>query len=272
MSAPDDYLDRNRAAWSEVADVHARHRLATLKAGFAAPGFSTFGDPDHVDMARRLRQVGFAGKRVAQIGCNNGRETLSAVNEGAASAVGFDFTPKFLGQARELTAAAGLDDRVDWVEANAMDLPVRYDGQFDLVFTTIGVLGWMRELEHLFDGIARYVKPGGHYVLEEMHPVSLMWDVRQSGGFEPQFSYFTEEVYVEEGGLDYYEDSDYGSREKSYSFTHTLSKIVNLLCERGFVITALDESPHDIGSYFPGLQDQPANPPMGLVIVAEKRS
>ena len=270
---PDDYLDRNKAAWSEVADVHAAHRMRTLTQAFSKPGYTIFGtDPEHEVISRRLRQVGFAGKRVAQIGCNNGREILSALNEGAQSAVGFDLTPKFLDQGRGLAEVAGLADRIDWIEANAMALPADYDGQFDMIFTTIGVLGWLKDLDKFFDGLARYVKPGGHYVMEEIHPVALMWDEAPEGGMKPMLSYFGGYTYVGTGDLDYYEGTDYGGQNSNYSFPHTTAEIINLAAERGFFVTGMDELANDIGNSFPGVEEHKANPPLGLVLVFEKRA
>lgn len=78
---------------------------AQFSASFAAPDDSCFDSIMH----EALAEIGLAGKAVAQICCNNGRETISLRNLGAAEAVGFDRSAAFLEQARELNTLARQD-------------------------------------------------------------------------------------------------------------------------------------------------------------------
>jgi hypothetical protein len=98
----------NRAAWEQAAPIHHKHNQAKLVESYSKPGFT---DLDAVE-TERLEALGVAGKDVAQICCNNGRELLSIKNMGAARCVGFDGAQGFIDQARELAVAAGLD--VEW--------------------------------------------------------------------------------------------------------------------------------------------------------------
>ena len=99
----------NRQAWDASAPLHRSdpswHRLTQHFA--QDPGFSCFDPP----MEAALRAVGLAGASVAQLCCNNGRETVSLMNLGARSATGFDQSEAFLAQARDLARIAGRDCR-----------------------------------------------------------------------------------------------------------------------------------------------------------------
>jgi len=76
----------NSLAWQDVAAIHGEHNQVRLIEGFAKAGFTML---DAVE-TKRLEALGIAGKDVAQICCNNGRELLSVKTMGAARCVGFD--------------------------------------------------------------------------------------------------------------------------------------------------------------------------------------
>ena len=99
------FTTANRAAWEEAAPIHGRHNQAKLIKTCGEGGFSCLGAIE----TRHLQALKVAGKDVAQVCCNNGRELLSVKNMGAARCVGFDGAEAFLDQGRELAAAAGLD-------------------------------------------------------------------------------------------------------------------------------------------------------------------
>lgn len=68
------------------------------------------------------------GKRVLDLGCNEGFFSLEAKRRGASTVIGIDRNRKHLPLARERAKAEGLD--VDFREGNMLDLA---DGKFDLV-------------------------------------------------------------------------------------------------------------------------------------------
>ena len=90
MSTPtrDEATAANRALWDASADYHRDDpQWRALLDGFATPGFS-FLDAVETEMFER---IGVAGKAVAQLCCNNGREILSVRNLGAAHSGTSDF-------------------------------------------------------------------------------------------------------------------------------------------------------------------------------------
>ena len=74
------FTSANRQAWEEVAPIHRGHNQARLIKAFSQPGFSCL---DEVETAQ-LEALGVAGKDVAQVCCNNGRELLSVKKIGRA--------------------------------------------------------------------------------------------------------------------------------------------------------------------------------------------
>ena len=158
----EDFIAANRAAWDSSAPYHRRSEsFEELRRGFAAGGFSCL---DGI-ATERLAGIGVSGKDVAQICCNNGRELLSVKNLGAASCTGFDQSAPFLEQGRELAAAGNIDCR--FVETDAYRIGGAFDKAFDVVFVTIGVLGWMPDLGGFLAVAARLLRPSGALFIYE---------------------------------------------------------------------------------------------------------
>ncbi len=138
-----------------MAPIHHRHNQAELLEAFSKPGHSCF---DEIETAR-LRELGVAGKDVAQVCCSNGMEIVSVKNLGAARCVGFDGAEGFLEHGRELAQAAGVD--VEFVYTDIYDIDAAYKEKFDPVTITIGVLSWMPDLVRFFSCVNALIKPGG---------------------------------------------------------------------------------------------------------------
>jgi len=138
------FTTANRAAWQEVAPIHRRHNQEHLTKAFSQAGFSCL---DAIETSQ-LEKLGVAGKDVAQVCCNNGRELLSVKNMGAARCFGIDGAQAFLDQAAELAACADLD--VELVCCDVYEIDEVYKNRFDLVTITIGVLSWMPDIDRFF--------------------------------------------------------------------------------------------------------------------------
>jgi ubiquinone/menaquinone biosynthesis C-methylase UbiE len=209
------------------------------------------------------------GKAVAQLACNNGCELLSIKNMGAGRCVGFDIAEEFVRQAQELNAAAGQD--CEFVASNVYEIPADYHAQFDLVFISIGVLSWMPDIHAFFGVVARLLRPGGHLLIYEMHPVTTMLDLPEKSEHPLQIalSYFNTKATEENDGLDYYQNSEYDALP-NYWFTHTLGAILNGAIANGIAIVSLDEYPHDISAIF-GPLEQYGLLPLSYILVGQKK-
>jgi SAM-dependent methyltransferase len=238
----DPRIAQNRRAWNETAAIHERAQMPELLDAIAKGGFSTL-DPiedrvfDTLDVAH--------GRDVAQLCCNNARELLSLKLRGAGRCVGFDLSEDFLAQGRRLATAAGAE--LELVRTNVFEIGADFDGAFDIVYVTVGALGWLPELDPFFAVAARLLRAGGTLFVYEMHPVLDMFDPDK--GLALEHSYFRTEPYLNEGDHDYFDETAVVS-EQSYWFHHRLDRILGGVLRSGLALTGFDEHPHDISNVF----------------------
>jgi SAM-dependent methyltransferase len=257
------YTDSNRIAWDEAAPRHAAHNNEAL--------FAAARDPDYVsfegEILATLQRVGVAGKRVIQLGCNNGRETLSLRNLGATQCVGVDASEEFLAHGRELIRIADAAEQVELVCADVYDLPDAFEGAFDMVLVTIGVVSWMPDLKSFFEVIRGLLVAGGQLVMEEMHPILFMYEEDSDSGVSSiQYSYFSKQIWEESGGLDYYGHEVYDGAP-NFSFMYRLDEILMAGIDAGLGLQRFTELDYDISNFCSDLEQSPTKPPLGFVMV-----
>ena len=263
-----DVTEANRAAWNQAMPKHREGRKVDLKKKFAEPGFSCL---DEIETGK-LQEIGFAGKRVAQLGCNNGREILSVVNLGAAEGVGFDISDEAINDATELAGIAGVNCR--FVRTDVYEIGPEWHNQFDIVYITIGALSWLPDLDRFFEIVAAILKPGGSLFVYEQHPFLYMIATEEDPEYDPDhprnvcFSYFRREPWKDETGIDYIGGTQYQS-SPSYSYTQTLSAIINPILGHGLMLKEFNEHPHDISEVWAHAQQDDLMP-MCYTLIATK--
>ncbi|MEM7206645.1 MAG: methyltransferase domain-containing protein [Pseudomonadota bacterium] len=261
-----DYTNANRTAWNQAAPYHATHNNERLLEQCKARDFVAFKG----EILQTLKRVGVADKDIIQLCCNNGIETLSLHNMGAASCLGVDAAEAFLEHAREFVQVAGAHERVSFLHSDVYQLPDQLNQSFDMVLVTIGVLSWMPDLEGFFEVAQRLLKPGGHLVIEDMHPVLFMYDEDSEGGASSiQFSYFTNEVWKETVSLDYFSKVEYES-SLHYSFMHRTDDILMAGINNNLQLKSFKELDYDISFFCSDLENSPTKPPLGFVMVMQK--
>jgi len=158
-----DYLDVNRANW----DSRVPHHLA-------AYGLERFrDDPAHLSNVVRFdlpRLGSIDGLDVVHLQCHIGTDTLSLARLGARTVTGLDFSTPALEAAAELAAACGAT--IDFVESDLYGAVQALGGaRFDLVYTGIGALCWLPDVERWAHVVADLLRPGGRLFIREGHPV-----------------------------------------------------------------------------------------------------
>lgn len=259
--ATNSYAEANRAMWNATADVHARASLPKLLAAVSKPDFSTF---DFVE-ERVFAQIGLRGKDVAQLGCNNGRELISCKKAGAGRCVGFDISDKFIAQGQELAAVGGAN--VEFVRSSVYDIPAIYDEGFDIVYVTIGALGWLQDLGAYFAVVWRLLRPGGTFFLYEMHPILDMFDAPT--GLEIKHSYFRTTPYIEEAAPDYLDKTTIVDAT-SYWFHHKLSDVIGGCLGAGLGLRLFEEYDHDQSEVYAAFEGFEHKPPLSYALLAQK--
>lgn len=137
--------------------------------------------------------------------------------------------------------------------------------------TAIGVTGWMPDIGSFFKAVTGLIRPGGHWVMEEMHPVLMMFEPGVDGRpSQLAHSYFRTEPFVETTGLDYFGHEPYES-VPNYSFHHKMSDLVNAGIGAGLELVFMEEVDRNISNFCGDLEDADAVPPLGLYMLWHKR-
>jgi 2-polyprenyl-3-methyl-5-hydroxy-6-metoxy-1,4-benzoquinol methylase len=147
----------NKMGWDGLAEVHyENYHIDKLLAG----------EPLLNDVIRR--EVGdVTGKSLMHLLCHIGTDTLSWALLGA-KVTGMDISPKALMYARKL--AAKLRIEANFIESDVMDAIGKMNKKFDIVFSSIGVLAWLPDIDLYAQTVRHLLKDGGFFYLHDGHP------------------------------------------------------------------------------------------------------
>ncbi|HHB79228.1 MAG TPA: class I SAM-dependent methyltransferase [Saprospiraceae bacterium] len=228
-----DYKATNKKSWNIRTEHHVQSEFYNVK-GFLAG--ETALDEITLDLIGDIK-----GKKVLHLQCHFGLDTLSLARMGA-KVTGMDLSDKAIDEARLLAEKAGLD--AEFICCDIYDLPDHLDEQFDVVFTSYGVVGWLPDMNRWAEIVTRYLKPSGRFVFIEFHPVVWMFD---DDFTKVTYRYFkTDPIIEEQSGT--YAATDAPIQLKYVCWNHGLGEVVNSLITNGLQIASLKEydfSPYD---------------------------
>ncbi len=246
----EDYRQLNRALWDERAPAHA-----------ASPDYRLqryVDDPDHISDVVRFdipRLGDLTGVRGVHLQCHIGTDTISLCRLGA-SMVGLDFSPPALDEARRLAAATGAD--ATFVEGDVFDaVELLGEGAFDLVFTGIGALCWLPDIDRWAGVVAGLLRPGGRLFIREGHPVLWSLDEASRETLAIEYPYFEREegtVFESEGT---YVATDVTlPKRRTIEWNHGLGEVVTAVLDHGMTLTGLEEHDSVPWDALPGRMDE----------------
>jgi SAM-dependent methyltransferase len=243
----DPHFAANQALWNAWTPFHVTSKFYDVD-GFKA-GRETL---DPIELAG----IGDVhGKSLLHLQCHFGLTTLSWARRGAM-VTGADFSGEAIQAARRLASEVGL--AATFVHSNLYDLPQHLDGQFDVVFTSHGVLSWLPELEGWARVIAYFLKPGGIFYIVETHPVVLMFDnQRDDTELHLRYPYFHQPEPLQEEVHGSYAVPDASVHGVECSWSHSLADILGALLRAGLRITSFMEYPFMGWAYFPWMERRP---------------
>ncbi len=236
MNQNDKFFEVNRATWNQKVQEHIASDFYNLEA------FKGGQSSLNLYELEALNEV--SGKSLLHLQCHFGQDTLSWSRLGA-QCVGLDLSDEGIKKAQQLNAELGLD--VQFVCCNVLDTSKFVTQQFDIVFTSYGVIGWLPDLKSWGIQIAERLKKDGVFYMVEFHPIVWMFDYL--GGLPKlKYGYMQDAVIYEE-----YEGT-YGNTEskmisKEYGWNHGLGAVVTALAEAGLHIEFLREhyeSPYNV--------------------------
>ncbi len=227
-----DYLEKNRNSWNQRTLYHLKSDFYDLE-GFLKGASSL--------KSIELELLGdVKDKSILHLQCHFGQDSLSLARMGAW-VTGVDLSDIAIYSAQSLAVQMNLLN-VEFICSDVYDL--RLNQQFDLVFTSYGVIGWLPDLDMWAEIIARHLKPGGRLVFVEFHPVIWMFDEKFR---YLQYSYFNREA-IEEVSNGTYADQDAPITTETVSWNHSLSEVMGALLKQGLQIQSFEEfdySPYD---------------------------
>ena len=138
------------------------------------------------DVQARIRSLVFeyiswnGNGTILDIGCGNGALAIeSAKKYREASVTGIDYWGEMWDYSKEVcnrnAEIEGVADRVEFQKANAVSLPFE-DGSFDLVLSNfVFHEAGSRDKKEVLKEALRMVKPGGHFVFQDLFLVSRFY-------------------------------------------------------------------------------------------------
>ena len=223
-----NYIAVNRELWDEKTKHHIASAFYNMdKEGFLK-GVSSLNDIE-------LQLLGdVRGKSILHLQCHFGQDTLSLARLGA-KVTGVDFSGAAIDKARELNEQLGLD--AEFVCSDVYALADVLDRQYDIVYTSYGVIGWLPDMERWAQTIYKYLKPGGKLVFVEFHPVVWMFSYDFT---RVEYAYFNKEAIIETATTTY-ADRSAEINKQEIGWNHDLGEVLQALMNAGMSITSFKE-------------------------------
>ncbi len=247
----DKYVKANQDLWNSWTPHHVRSEFYDVE-GFKAGRRRRRHGIDELE----LRLMGdVRGKTLLHLQCHFGIDTITWAQHGAV-VTGVDFSIEAIRAAR--TLAAEMNVPATFVHSDVYDLPQNLDGQFDIVYTSQGVLGWLPDLEPWGKVVAHFVAPGGRFHLIEGHPFALIFDDRRN---DPElrvlYPYFQGPAPIREEMEGSYAAPDAPLHSVQHVWIHSLANVIGSLLRAGLQIESFAEYPFVAWKMFPWMEQRP---------------
>ncbi len=234
----DEYRAANRANWDERVHGH------WAPDAYDAPGFIADAERITAVVAFDAPYLGNVdGRSLLHLQCHFGMDTLSWARLGA-DVTGIDFSAAAIEAARRLAAESEVPGR--FVEAELYETPQRLAGEeFDFVYTGVGALNWLPDIEAWGGVVAAMLAPGGVFYMREGHPA--LWSLRfpiedpRDDSLVVAYPYYevTEPIVWD------FPESYLGSAtiesSVTYEWNHGLAEVMGALTSRGLTIDLFEE-------------------------------
>ncbi len=247
----DTYFEANRKRWDELVNHHLKSKFYDLE-GFTNGKTSL--------LPTELRELtDLEGKTLLHLQCHFGMDTLSWARDHGAIVTGIDFSKQAIDKAQELSSSLKIP--ATFVQANVYDIPKVISEQFDVVFTSYGVLCWLPDLTQWAEVVSLCLKSGGLFYIVESHPYGEMLDERFSDRVSLGYPYVSKE------GIPFRwdEDGTYADPEgvttilknkTEFGWYHSMAEIINSLIQAGLQIEFLHESTKGFFRFHPDMVER----------------
>ncbi|MGD8405091.1 MAG: class I SAM-dependent methyltransferase [Anaerolineales bacterium] len=239
----DEFLEANQKLWDQWTLEHEESPFYDLK------GFKSGKD--------RLRSIELSelgdvsGKSLLHLQCHFGMDTLAWARRGA-TVTGIDLSKKSIALARSLSRELKLPAQFHC--SDIYQLTQSLSGDFDIVFTSYGVLHWLRDLKQWGEIIAHFLKPNGIFYIVEDHPSFRMFTTEADTKIQLANPYFFSEIPERVKMTGSYATDNQGDLASFYIWNHSIGEVINAIIDAGLVIEFLHEFPYAARAKFPFME------------------
>lgn len=157
-------------------------------------------------------------------------------------------------------------------------------GRFDLVYTGVGVLCWLPDIDRWAGVVAELLRPGGRLFIRDGHPMlHATNESRPDGLLTLEYPYFEAEPLIWDGDGTYVRTDHKIAHTTTYQWSHGLGELITALLRHGLELILFEEhdtAPHEaipgrmtpLGNGEWRLADRPKRLPLTFTVVAVKRA
>lgn len=242
----DEHLQANQSLWDQWTIEHENspfYDLASFRAGkdrLRSIELSELGD--------------VSGKSLLHLQCHFGLDTLAWARRGAM-VTGVDFSENSIALARSLSQELNIP--AAFVCCDIYQIPDKLSAEFDIVFTSYGVLHWLRDLHRWGKIIAHFLKPDGIFYIVEDHPTFRMFTTEEETKIKLANPYFFSEIPDRVEATGSYATDNKGEAASFYLWNHGIGEVINALIDAGLTIEFLHEFPYAARAKFPFMEKGP---------------
>lgn len=212
----------------------------------AAYGLDAFDEPNHLSdvvsddlpvLSRFVRGGTLSGLDLCHLQCHIGTDTISLARAGA-TVTGVDFSEPALRAAEALANRAGVS--ATWVQTDVLDASNAVSGDFDVVYTSIGTICWLEDLDRWATQIVALLRSGGTFFIRDGHPALLALD-EDAPDLTTRYPYFGDGRAQRWDDASTYAGDGTVAHPRTYEWPHPLSEILGSLLRAGLRILHFDE-------------------------------
>ncbi|MGA9286913.1 MAG: methyltransferase domain-containing protein [Anaerobacillus sp.] len=187
------------------------------------------------------------GKRVANLMGSHGMKA-SAMSLLGAKVTVIDFSYENQRYAKELAQECGVD--LSYYVSDVLKLGDEHNEKFEVIVMELGILHYFLDLRPLFNVVARLLKPGGTFVIQDFHPISTKLITSKGKKHKVDGNYFDPSIH--RTGVAY-EKHLTGESEENVVLQRkwTMGEVITGIANENLVIKEVSEEPniklHDRG-------------------------
>jgi SAM-dependent methyltransferase len=239
----DEYLKANQRLWDQWTTEHEKSLF------YDVAGFREGKDRLHSIELSELGDV--SGKSLLHLQCHFGMDTLAWARRGAI-VTGVDLSEKSIALARSLSQELNIP--AQFYCSDVSQLSENLSGAFDIVFTSYGVLHWLRDLEQWGKVVAHFLKPNGIFYIVEDHPSFRMFATEGDTKIQLANPYFFSETPERVEMTGSYATNNQGDSASFYIWNHGIGEVINAIINAELTIEYLHEFPFAARAKFPFME------------------